>query len=68
MQKQSCFNKKIQFNFKWKKNYYHSIFIQYNKSSINLFSLYSIKKIKKNLKKRYYNILEGKIFLYFEQA
>ena len=44
MQKQTYFNKKIQLNFKWKKNYHHPTFMQYKKSPINLFSLYRMKK------------------------
>jgi len=37
MQKQTCFNKKIQSNLKWKKNYHHPTFVQYKKSPINIY-------------------------------
>jgi hypothetical protein len=42
-QKQTCFDKKIQPNLKKKKTYHHLIFVEYKKSSINLFPHYCIK-------------------------
>jgi hypothetical protein len=53
MQKQICFNKKIQPNLKWKKIYHHPIVVQYIKKVINLFPLYSIKKINKTKEKKF---------------
>jgi hypothetical protein len=44
-QKQTCFYKKIQPNFKKKKKktYHHPIFVEYKRSPINLFPLYCMK-------------------------
>jgi hypothetical protein len=56
MQKQTYFNKKIQSNLKWKKNYHHPTFIQYKKSLINVFHLYRMKKKLKEAKNKIKNI------------
>jgi len=45
-QKQTCFNKKIKPNLKWKQ-YHHPFFVQYKKILIYLFPLYRMKKEKK---------------------
>ena len=52
MQKQTCFNKKIQSNLKWKKNYHHPTFVQYKKiTSIYFLFIYEKKFNKIKYKK-----------------
>jgi hypothetical protein len=53
MQKQTCLNKKIQHNLKWKQNYDHPTFKEYKKTLINLFPLYCMKKIHERKEKNW---------------
>jgi hypothetical protein len=53
MQKQKYFNKEIQHNLKWKKNYHHPIFVKYkNKSHQFIFSLLLHKRKWKNIQEK----------------
>jgi transcriptional regulator of heat shock response len=68
MQKQTCFNKEIQPNLKWKKNFITQLLYNIKQIHINLFSLYSMKKKlirenKKNFKREKNKI--GNILKYF---
>jgi hypothetical protein len=52
LKKQTCFNKKIQLNLTLKKNYHHSIFVQYKKiTSIYFLFIYEKKFNKIKYKK-----------------